>query len=397
MARTIYSKYSNERAKQFCIRTDIVKMEDGRKAVYKYALCEQGQGHIEHIRQAYGQLKEAYRNSEIVFCECKAEGDGIRFPFIKGDTLQDVLELAVKRNDIAAVTEIIKEYIRRIRKYGGNEAFVMTDSFAEVFGKAKLNTAMECAKISDIDMIFSNILVAWDETDTAEPDIQKTLFHVIDYEWTFDFPIPKDFMIYRALYFAYYQILNDTDCTLAQLFEIAGINRETENTFAAMEVQFQAYLGKGALPVRNMQRMLGTGIVSLEQLLENAAGNGGGRDGIVSEEEWIKVKKLQFHIDREEYQDGSVICCGWAFAKVKDGRILPVNIRAVDHMGCVLPAEIHRLKRQDVADALRLKNVTEAAWGFDCVWIAAPGQRWKLLFSLGNCEKEYWAGSGIKG
>ena len=37
MDRTIYSKYSNERAERFRIRTDIVVDVAGRKTVYKYA------------------------------------------------------------------------------------------------------------------------------------------------------------------------------------------------------------------------------------------------------------------------------------------------------------------------------------------------------------------------
>ena len=66
-----------------------------------------------------------------------------------------------------------------------------------------------------------------------------------------------------------------------------------------MEENFQAYLGKGSVPVRNMQRVMGTKIVPLEQLLRQDAGN-------VQIEEMqnvpFRVRKILYHIDRQEYQ-----------------------------------------------------------------------------------------------
>lgn len=29
------------------------------------------------------------------------------------------------------------------------------------------------------------------------------------------------------------------------------------------------------------------------------------------------IKKIQYHIDRIEYNQGSAVCCGWAFALTK--------------------------------------------------------------------------------
>lgn len=39
------------------------------------------------------------------------------------------------------------------------------------------------------------------------------------------------------------------------------------------------------------------------------------------------IKKIQYHIDRIEYQLGKAVCGGWAFAVTKTGAYLPVNIR----------------------------------------------------------------------
>lgn len=404
MERTIYSKYSNERAKRFCIRTDIVMDESGEKKVYKHALTDEGRNHVGHMKMAYEELTEAYRGSGITFCDCEGEKvdtgnekaqieadmSYVIFPFLKGVSLQDVMEKAVQSGDEAQIEGILREYIRRVMTSGGEIPFQMTPEFAEVFGDVsqELTTLPQgtegwnCGAVSDIDMILSNIFAEKD--DVAGRD---TEWKVIDYEWTFEFPIPKVFIIYRALYFAYYQILHDTKWSLAALYELAGITEDMARVFGQMEVGFQQYLGTGSLPVRNMQRLMGTKIIPFQKLMgaDGAAYQGSG----IPESEWIKVRKLQYHIDRREYQDGSVICSGWAFAKTKDGRCLPVEIRVTDETGSEISAEIGRRERSDVAKALKIRNVTKPMWGFDCVWLAPPRENWKIHFSLGNQEKIY--------
>lgn len=386
LVRTIYSKYSNERAERFCIRTDIVELEDKTKAVYKHALKAEGQTHIENIRQSCIRLSAAYTDPQISFCPCDLEETSIRFPFLEGETLQDILERKVFNKERDAIGRILTDYRSRILKDGGKQTFYVTEEFTEVFGNVSPAWEMESAKVSDIDMIFSNILVERQENGI---DPENLCWNVIDYEWTFDFPVPKDFLIYRAFYFAYYQVLHDTEWTFEELMRLAQITEPMQQIFKGMEEHFQNYLGKGALPVRNMQRKMGTRIFMppWHGGSDSDVQNGTGK--IVPESEWIKVRKLQFQVDRQEYQDGSVIFCGWAFAQTRDGRTLPVDIRIVDERGNTADAEITRLAREDVAKALRIRKVTVPLWGFNCVWLADSKEKWKAVFSLGNCKKTY--------
>lgn len=442
--KPVYVKYSDERAGLFAIRTEIVQdLQSGRR-VYKYALDKEGTSHILHIQQAYEGLKNAYRDSSICFCPCDSEqlqvSDGIyaegnvwhketqawngvcvgsetskevvgeagaqagsrmcmesgrkekkegqrnkirvAFPFIKGITLQDVLEKAVSSNDMETVEHIIREYIRRMKTFGGSTAFCMTREFEETFGRQELEETYPCADISDIDIIFSNILVSEDAADRAwEKDIK---WNVIDYEWTFAFPVPKDFVIYRAMHFAYYQILNDTGWTLQMLYEMAGITQKQVQMFAAMEENFQDYLGKDVLPVRNMQRLFGTKIWKISDLMTNEEKTKLSGGTFFGKKERIKVKRIYYHIDRQDYQDGSFICCGWAFAMTKDGKNIPVEIQVTDAAGKKIDAEIHRLPRKDVAQVLKISSRVPPMWGFDCVWLAPPERNWQIRFSLGN-------------
>ena len=123
------------------------------------------------------------------------------------------------------------------------------------------------------------------------------------------------------------------------------------------------------------------------QLLEGAGAGDGGE--IVRESAYLRVRKLLYHIDRAESQDGSRVCSGWAFAKTWDGRCLPVNIRVAAPGGEQFAAEITRRARADVAEMFKLRRVENPEFGFDCVWQAAPEQRFCLYFSLGNRESIY--------
>lgn len=398
LERTIYSKYSNERAKRFCIRTDIVMNDAGEKKVYKHALTPEGSAHIAQIAGFCQKLNEAYSGSTISFCPCVLKTEQqtayAAFPFLLGASLQDVLKRAVEAGDDREVEHILGEYIRRISESGGELPFAVTEEFKTVFGTlpeeadavfAKAGThARNSAQVSDIDMILSNLFVT--EGDAAAADVK---WQVIDYEWTFDFPIPKGFLIYRGLYFAYCQVLYRTDWSLEQLLAMAGITDEEAVLYQSMEEHFQKYMGTGTLPVRNMQRAMGTRIVTLAELLEGSGGANTSGDAKIPEAEWLRVRKLQYQIDRTAYQDGSHICSGWAFALTWDGRYLPVNIQVQSEAGEKICAEITRRERRDVAGAFKINRVTRPLWGFDCVWDAPPGERWRICFALGKKECIY--------
>ena len=374
--RILYAKFSGERDRRYAIRTEIVEEASGKRYVRKLALHPEGDAHMEHICRMYGRLCESYTGSGIDFCTCERTGKGVRFAFVEGRTLEDLVKEMAQSGDRTGVERILQEYIRRVGEAGGSISFRETEEFTQVFGARMPGEGLDCAAVSDVDMIFSNILV-------TEGGARWT---VIDYEWTFDFPIPRAFLLYRGLYFVYHQVLGGMGWGLPELLAMAGISAEQAGTFAAMEVGFQAYLGQGALPVRNMQRRMGTQVLPLPQLL---AGAGEASRSVVPESEWLRVRKIVYHIDRTEYQDGSVICSGWAFATAKDGRSLPVQILVTDEQDRPIRAEVTRTERTDVARQLKVRAVTHPTWGFDCVWIAAPGQNWRIHFSLGDQEKVY--------
>ncbi len=115
---SIYSKYSNERARQFAIRTDICKKADGEKSVRKYALYPEGREHICHMEKSYEKLSSCYAdsNEKIRFCACHTKNDAAVSGFDPGVTLQDVMERAIERNQTELVKRILDDYAKRIHE-----------------------------------------------------------------------------------------------------------------------------------------------------------------------------------------------------------------------------------------------------------------------------------------
>ena len=373
MTRTIFSKYSNERQRRFQIRTDIVQNELGEKTVRKYALKEEGKEHLLHIVDMYQGLSLHFNDPGISFCESLFKENYVESPFIEGVTLQELMENAVKEGREDTVTEYVKKYIAWIKADGGNIPFEMTQEFQQVFGKVELPEGLLCAKDSDIDLIFSNLIV------------RDGIWNVIDYEWTFSFPIPKNFVLYRALFLAHHQIKRCQALELDHLFELAGLTGEEITAYEQMEKNFQEYVRGGIYPIRDMYQKVNTNVVELRELEEWKRSMGARKNSSKDVKESM-IKKIQYHIDRIEYNQGSAVCCGWAFALTKDNEYLPVNIKLTDEHGELIQAPLNRNVRMDVAQALKITNAKEAEWGFNYVWMTTEHTGYKITFSIDGFE-----------
>lgn len=108
---TVYSKYSNDRAAEYAIRTDILEKQ-GARCVEKYPMTAAAKEHIRGIMTAAELLKKRYEGSSLSVCEAELteDGDGVRFPFLEGETMEKTLESALRRRDREAAAALLKEY-----------------------------------------------------------------------------------------------------------------------------------------------------------------------------------------------------------------------------------------------------------------------------------------------
>ena len=88
--------------------------------------------------------------------------------------------------------------------------------------------------MSNIDLVPANIL------------LQDSEVSVIDYEWTFRFPIPCNFILYRMIH--YYLESDGKRAVLRDLdfYKKAGISEKELEIYAEMERNFQKYMEGGS-------------------------------------------------------------------------------------------------------------------------------------------------------
>ena len=86
MKSIIYSKFSNDRAPSFKIRTDIYQDDAGNKSVIKKAMTKAAEEHIANIYHVYEKLTEKY-GSKVGINRCSLENGMIELQYLQGKTL----------------------------------------------------------------------------------------------------------------------------------------------------------------------------------------------------------------------------------------------------------------------------------------------------------------------
>ncbi len=186
-------------------------------------------------------------------------GQAAEFVFLQGRTMEEILDGMLSRGEYDGAAEQLSEVLAEILKCRGQQEFCMSEEFREVFGDVKLPDGLLAASASDIDMILSNILVDGDGGWT-----------LIDYEWSFHFPIPLRFILYRCI--RYYADTTEARKKLCaeRFYRSAGITEQELLAYEEMEEAFQAYVLDGHVPLRTLYREYGKPAYHVSSLLNLA-------------------------------------------------------------------------------------------------------------------------------
>lgn len=266
----LYCRYSVERATDKRILTSIRKGENGEKIVEKAAFEEASNAHIKKLRHFEERLmcqleRESFLGrsmsvNRIVKSRRVNGKEQVIFPFIKGESLENYLDDYLKKGEFESCKETLLDFCGMIKALKGQIPFTVTEEFTKVFGavewKAEPEEAIMALPVTDIDMVCQNILLGEQIT-------------LIDYEWTFDFPIPIDYLIYRVL-FCY---LEQKDRRAFQHFDNSfdfygkmGISPERKRIFEQMEIHFQKYAQGDCRLLRDLYLEQGKPVVPMSSL-----------------------------------------------------------------------------------------------------------------------------------
>ena len=102
MKETIYVKYNRTRKPLFQIRTSIIE-ENGKLWVEKTALIPDAKAHLCSLSKKQTALERHFTNLKPVRTELSEDGGTVRFPFIQGETLAEILGRKIQ-NGMAPVS-----------------------------------------------------------------------------------------------------------------------------------------------------------------------------------------------------------------------------------------------------------------------------------------------------
>lgn len=227
--KTIYTKYSNDRSPEYQIRTDIILNDDGTKTVKKCPVNELAKGHIEKLLKNYIELEKCFEQTKMFPNIVKKCEDGVEFEYINGKTLEEILDELFKKEDFDSAKRVFQEFLDCIDN-ASVKKFKTCDEFEKVFGKWELQGEYECMPVTNIDIIFPNILVDGDK------------WNIIDYEWTYDFLIPTKYVLFRTIH--YYLSFGREEFVgkNIDMYKMAEISEKERNYFLSCEENFQKSL-----------------------------------------------------------------------------------------------------------------------------------------------------------
>lgn len=248
----VYVKFSNERDQKLSIYTKIDQTADGKLTVKKAPAHKKAVEHIRNLRIIYETLTEMYKEEGIEVNQCSLKDNCAELEYLTGITLEDKLDHLLEEGRTEELEKLFFTYIGKVKNIHEKKPFEKTKGFVRVFGDVNLRSDLKCAEISNIDFVPANIILSDDKVS------------VIDYEWTFAFPVPSQYLVYRMIF--YYLELNDKRRVLRNLnfYEKAGITPEDIEIYVEMEHNLQAYILGKHTAMRNMYTQISPGRAEIE-------------------------------------------------------------------------------------------------------------------------------------
>ncbi len=226
-----YAKFSNDRAEEFAIRTDIYQDESGRRTVYKTPIGSEAVGHIKNIAAAYEKLCERFCGSRFQINKCQLEDGRLKLEYINGRTLEMLLDERLDRGDEEGFRALINEFADAV-KY------------------------KEEMPVNNHDLIFSNIMV----------EEESKQWIILDYEWTFMEKVPAVQNIVRALYCYLIGANKRRKISFECIREICGIEENEMDSFVKKELEFQKFVTGQRASMTELRDKIGRVMIPVKQV-----------------------------------------------------------------------------------------------------------------------------------
>lgn len=313
--KVVYIKYANDRESAFRISTEIVDKANGM-CVRKRAINSRALEHVNNLVPIEQGLSKRFEGMNVSVVPSIMVEDYAESPLVKGVTLESIVEEMVENNDEEGVQSLIDRYIDVLYAGCKQEKFEPSERFVKIFGDVLPEGYYRVSPITDLDFNFDNILV--DES-----------WNIIDYEWSFSFPIPQEYVLFRAILYWDRASGGRTLKSFRQWMEYLGISEKTESAFFEMERNFQRYVSGKDNSLARMANRYKKNTIRIDDILEGERRVGELENEksklaqiIVKDEQKLAKKAPKFKekklgvigsLDVLKVSEGVIYARGWAF------------------------------------------------------------------------------------
>lgn len=291
-----YVKTSCNRKDEFKIVTKLYSNPmTQEKWALKKPVSEKAQGHIYKMFDRYKSFNEkGMKLSKALICD----ETGLKSEYIEGESIEELLLESIEKENKETFLSCIQYYYDA---YFKEELFVEFDNrFIDVFGFQENDSVFHKSKINNVDMIFDNVYM------------QSGKLYIIDYEWMFEFDIPAEFILWRAVknFFEKHTVSLLKEMEVYSFFEIT---QEMISVFSEWESHFRSrYIGqldynhlyKNLIPIKTNTRNLSKQRLEVCNLFIDTGKGFNDFERISREVLWQEINNFSFQLSQYEDIEG---------------------------------------------------------------------------------------------
>lgn len=275
-----YVKYSNDRAPEYVIKTEIGRNASGEISVRKYPMCSAAKEHIRGMAAAYDKLSERFRGGMLEINRCELTDNEAEcfagFEFVQGTPLSELMDRCLDRGDTEGFLKLFREYVKRISYHSEYP-------------------------VADFDLIFANILVP----KPAQWDKEK--WTLIDYEWTFGKTIDAKELAFRAIYCYLMEDDKRNKLNLDLILEELGITEEDAENYREQEKNFQNFVTGKHMAMTQIHDLIGCRVMVPQKWIEKYADSGNVNRVQIYEDRGNGYSEEESYFVRDAYQGENLI------------------------------------------------------------------------------------------
>lgn len=230
-----YVKYSNDRAREFQIRTEVCLDDQGKRVVRKYPLTREAREHVHRMAWACEELTRRYEGSGLSVNKCRLVEQGedccAEFEYVAGRPLTELLDECLEKGDQERFWSYFERYLELI---GYREEYPVTD----------------------FDLVFSNLLVDGEH------------WTLIDYEWTFPKAMESRELAFRAVYCYLLENEKRNRLDLDRVLKTLGFTEEQAQECREREGKFQRYVEGKTASMAALREIIGNRLRFPEKLIQ---------------------------------------------------------------------------------------------------------------------------------